>query len=365
MSARTRDPIFVLTGFLGSGKTVLLNGLLKQPGFADSAVIVNEFGEIGLDHLLISTAQENIVLLDAGCLCCAVLGSLKETLADLHHRRARGEVPPFRRVMIETTGLADPGPILQSIMRDPLISHFYRLAGVVCLVDVLHAQAQLDDQPEARAQIAFADRLVVTKTDLSGEEVPERLRKTLRDLNATAEILVASNGEVGAERLLSTDSVADAPPWLAGLPDESSYAAHADHHDHEEGPQRRAGSHLHDTAITSESFWVDHPATWSGLAAWTEVLRRRYGRDLLRCKGLVKVEGLAGPVALHGVQTLFDTRRMASWPGDDRRTRLVLIGRGLDRSALQRTLGWLQVPEGTQPPLDADTLPPDPDSPAS
>ena len=140
MASAEKIPIVVLTGFLGSGKTVLLNALLRQPGFADSAIVVNEFGEVGLDHLLVASAEENIVLLDAGCLCCAVLGSLKETLLDLWHRRAQSQVPPFRRVLVETTGLADPGPIVQSIMRDSVVTHFYRLAGLVCVVDALHGE---------------------------------------------------------------------------------------------------------------------------------------------------------------------------------------------------------------------------------
>ncbi|MCP5328248.1 MAG: GTP-binding protein [Sinobacteraceae bacterium] len=372
MHSTERIPIIVLTGFLGSGKTVLLNALLQQPGFADSAVIVNEFGEIGLDHLLVASAKENIVLLDAGCLCCAVLGSLKETLADLYHRRARTEVPAFKRVLIETTGLADPAPILQSIMRDSLITHSYRLAGLVCLVDALHGEAQLAAHAEAQAQIAYADRIVVTKTDLLGGTCPESLAQRLRELNPGAEQLVASFGQVAATDLLKAGTAQHDLPWLGSLrpaaarpdsngrdshepdsngpsPHQSDLLQHAEHPHHDHG----AG---HDPAIGAVSFLFSGPVTWSGLAAWIEVLRQRHGRDLLRCKGIVNIGG--APVVLHGVQTMFDTRRLAAWPDDEQRSRLVLIGKGLPRRELLASLGWLAAAEGTQPPLDAALAPP-------
>ncbi len=347
MSVPDKIPITLLTGFLGSGKTVLLNALLQQPALADSAVVVNEFGEIGLDHLLVASAKENIVLLDAGCLCCAVLGSLKETLLDLQSRRARGDVPFFRRVLVETTGLADPGPIIQSIMRDSVVSHFYQLGGLVCVVDAIHAKAQLAEHPEAQAQVAYADRIVITKTDRTAATVPAGLRALLRTLNPGADLVVASFGQVAAEALLPPARQADALPWLGRLaPPE---------HAHGGGPH--AHGPVHDPKIGSESFWIDTPVTWSGLAAWIEVMRRRYGRDLLRCKGIVSIAGR--PVVVHGVQTLFDTRRLAAWPDDERRSRLVLIGGGLERRALETSLRWLSAPEGTQPPLDPSATPPE------
>ncbi len=346
MASAEKIPIIVLTGFLGSGKTVLLNALLKQPGFADSAIVVNEFGEIGLDHLLVASAEENIVLLDAGCLCCAVLGSLKETLLDLWHRRARSQVPPFRRVLVETTGLADPGPIIQSIMRDSVVTHFYRLAGLVCALDAVHGEGQLDAHPEARAQVACADRLVVTKTDLLDGACPPALASRVRGLNPDADLLVASHGQLSADALLQTLSGKADLPWLGRL---ATIAAPShDAHD----PQ---AAH-HDPDVGAVSFVIDDPVTWSGLAAWIQALRHRYGRALLRCKGIVNIAG--APVVVHGVQSMFDTRRLPVWPDAERRSRLVLIGKGLERAELEASLGWLGTPEGTQPPLDAASPPP-------
>ena len=368
MASAEKIPIVVLTGFLGSGKTVLLNALLRQPGFADSAIVVNEFGEVGLDHLLVASAEENIVLLDAGCLCCAVLGSLKETLLDLWHRRAQSQVPPFRRVLVETTGLADPGPIVQSIMRDSVVTHFYRLAGLVCVVDALHGVGQREAHDEARSQVAYADRLVVTKTDLLQGDCPPALRSRLRALNPDADIVIASHGQVSAEELLRPGATAAAAelPWLGKLAAQAAQVGQPHDHDHghgdgqgHEGDESHGPDDVHahhDPDVGSVSFVIDDEITWSGLAAWIDVLRHRYGCALLRCKGIVNVAG--APVVVHGVQKLFDTRRLPDWPDAERRSRLVLIGKGLERDALESLLGWLGTPEGTQPPLDASTPPP-------
>jgi G3E family GTPase len=348
MNTLDKIPVFVLTGFLGSGKTALLNAMLKQPRFADSAVVVNEFGEIGLDHLLVESARDNIVLLEAGCLCCEVQGSLKETLADLYQRRAQGTAPAFQRVLIETTGLADPAPILQSIMRDSLVSAFYRLAGLICVVDGLFGQDELVAHAEARAQVAFADILLVTKTDCTAGVCSPALSATLRRLNPMATILVASHGQIDAQALLGDGNCLTGAPWLGDMG-----AVAETGHDH-----GSSHSQLHDAAITTESFWITQPATWAGLAAWTDMARRRYGSDLLRCKGIIAIAGLAGPVVLHGVQSLFDTRRLGEWPDAERRSRLVIIGRNLDLDALAGSTRWLHAPEGTQPPLDPAEIAP-------
>jgi G3E family GTPase len=336
-----RIPIFVLTGFLGSGKTSLLNTLLKDPAFRDTAVIVNEFGDIGLDHLLVASAKENTVLLDAGCLCCAMIDSLKETLADLFHRRARSDLPMFQRVIIETTGLADPVPILHQLTRDPLVSHSYRLRGVLCTIDALFGEDQLSRHAEAMAQAAVADWLIVTKADLRGGPWPAARRRLLRSLNSSATIQEGARLPAG-----DSPSADDAFPWLNDI-----------RQSHDE-PAVGGAFAAHDDAISSESFWLDQPVTWAGLAAWTDWMRQTFGAALLRSKGLMNVAGAKGPVVLHGVRDRFELTRSASWPDQERRSRLVIIGRNLNRAQQAAGLGWLYAEAGAQPPGLFDSPPP-------
>lgn len=316
-------PVMIVTGYLGSGKTTLLNEVLRNAAFADSAVIINEFGEIGLDHLLVTKASENILLTDAGCLCCVTLDSLPETLTDLFGRRARGEVPPFSRVFIETTGLADPAPIIRLLLRHPIVGHFARLQGVVCVVDALHGEKTLSGEREAAAQIAQADRLVISKTDLTGARAQATLTACLGALNSSAEIMLSG---AGAQAIFS--AAAPILPWLDLIEGPAP-------HDHSHGP--------HEGGVGSESFWITAPASWPGLAIWTDWARRRFGERLLRCKGILQLQGQPGGVVLHGVQGQFDTTRLPAWPGGDARSRLVLIGRELDRREIQASLSQLST----------------------
>lgn len=322
VNAAPKYPVFILTGFLGSGKTTLLNAMLRAPGFSDTAVVVNEIGEIGLDHLLVTSANENVVLLGAGCLCCTVIDSLKETLADLYHRRARGTLPPFARIVIETTGLADPAPILQQLMKDSLLSHLFELRGLICIVDAFFGASQLDEHPEARLQAALADRIWVTKTDLTGGQVPLALTNRLRALNpSAAPAAMRPDADVAA----ALAAVGDAP-WLA-LPE------------YLPGPR-------HDASISAHSFWVCDPVSWAGIAAWTAWLQENCRDRLLRCKALFNVRGARGPVLLHGVRTLFETRTLPDWPAPERRSAIVVIGRDLERQILQAGIGRLHTPAG-------------------
>ncbi len=327
---QARMPVAVLTGFLGSGKTTLLNRLLRHPDLHDTAVIVNELGEIGLDHLLVVGGQDNIVLLNAGCLCCAMLDSFKETLADISYKRARGEVPPFARVVVETTGLADPAPILQSLLRDSFLNEHYSLGAVVTTVDAILGDSELDKHPEAMKQAAVADHLIVTKTDMTGGASPPALLARLRTINPTA-VLHERGAELGPDTLFAASKVI--------LP------AHVHAHGH----------HAHD--IHSESFVIEKPVTWSGVGGWIDFAREFFGSGLLRCKGLLEVVGVPGPVLLQGVQTVFASpQRLAAWPDADHRSRLVCITQGIDPDILRRSLTILHAEPGTYRPASLRDL---------
>ena len=328
-------PVTVLTGFLGSGKTTLLNRLLRHPSLADTAVLINEFGEIGLDHLLVERLDGDTVLLNAGCLCCTVRGDLVKALRDLAVRIEQGHA--IRRVVVETTGLADPAPILQTLMSDPLVLYRYRLDGVVTLVDAATGMATLDAQVEAVKQAAVADRLVLTKTDLATPEQVSALWSRLRALNPGAPLLNALHGEIEPEALLdcglydATRKHPDVRRWL----DAEAWAAAQDHHHHHHHDANRHDARIHSFCLT-----FDEPLPWDGLATWLEVLTMTRGESVLRIKGILNLEGEDRPVAIHGVQHLFHPPvKLERWPeGDDRRSRLVFILRDLDRATVEKGL---------------------------
>lgn len=349
-------PVTVLTGFLGSGKTTLLTKLLAHPDFADTAVIVNEFGEVGLDHALVAEGDENVVLLDAGCLCCTVANSLAETLNDLFFRRAKGELPPFRRVIIETTGLADPAPILHLLMRDRVVTPNFRLDGVVTTVDALHGAGQLDAHAEALKQAAVADRLVLTKTDLVTADEAAALRSRLRDLNPGAALLEAVKGALAPGEVLDVGpfdlagKAADVAGWLGAEDDRRDAAGDDRDHDHAEVSR-------HDARIQAFCFRLDGPVSWAGYAAWVDLMRRFRGENLLRVKGVIAIEGSKRPYLVQGVQHVFDRPvRLESWPWTDHEPRLVVIARDLGRAELERSLGALRAPAGTMGPASLDEI---------
>ena len=329
-------PVVVVTGFLGSGKTTLLNRLVRHPGLADTAVIVNEFGEIGIDHLLVESSHENTVLLESGCLCCTVRGDLVDTLGDLAAKRDAGEVPAFARVVIETTGLADPAPVLQTLIGESTVIARYRLAGVVTTVDALHGSGQLDEHRESLNQAAIANVVVMTKTDIAPPDFVAALRARLRRISPAAPILEVVNGNVDPEQLFgffgATDDLSVRLDRIEGA---ATDEANHDHiHDHGGLDVNR-----HDDRIAAISVVRDQPLEWPAVRTWLQSIASLRGADLLRVKGIVNVAGIDAPVVVHGVQHVFDPpRRLDRWPDGDRRTRIVLIARDLDGAGLNAAL---------------------------
>ncbi|MGH6975537.1 MAG: CobW family GTP-binding protein [Stellaceae bacterium] len=324
----TSTPVALVSGFLGSGKTTLLNALLRQPALRNTAVIVNEFGEIGLDHLLIETAFEDAVLLKNGCVCCTVRGDLADTIVSLDARVQRGEIPRFDRVAVETTGLADPAPIIATLLEDAQLAKLVRLDRVVVTVDAMHAVSQLDANYESAKQAALADVLVLTKTDLVTPAARAAVEARLRALNPSAPIVIAVNGAVASERLFAAR--------LTPLRHVADEIDRHDGHGHDDSP----GHLLRHHGIATFALMHDAPVAWPALAAWLEALAAFKGPALLRLKGLANVAGRSGPVALDAVQHLVHPpRELPRWPDADRRTRLVFITRGLDRDAVARSFG--------------------------
>ena len=304
-------PISVITGFLGSGKTTLLSRLLRDPALAHTAVIVNEFGEVGLDHLLLEASDEEVILLEGGCLCCKVRGDLVRTAGELLARRARGDAA-FDRIVIETTGLADPAPILQALMTDREIAHALRLESVIATVDCAAGDATLDAHPASVKQVALADRLILTKADLAE---PGALAERLRRINPSAPQLVARHGAVDGGLLF--DSV-----HQRSAPDDS---------------------HAHSDGVTTFCLRRSEPLHGATLALFLQVLAEHCGAKLLRLKGLVDVvESPGRPALIHGVQHVFHPPAwLDAWPDDDRTTRIVVIAQGLDAEWLQDLLDVL------------------------
>ena len=341
-------PVSILTGFLGAGKTTLLNKLLVDPAMAGMAVIINEFGEIGLDHLLVETADDNIFEMAAGCLCCTIRGDLVDTLIQLIEKRDAGDVMAFDRVVIETTGLADPAPVLHTLMNHPYLLQRFRLEGVITVVDAFNGPDTLDAHEEAVKQVAVADRIVLTKADLltglAGEDQLFDIIGRLRKLNPAARLLEVVR-DVSPERLFNAglyDPKSKSPDvvrWLAAdaydVPERAARGRRRrkhDHHDHHHDVNRhddhiRAFSIANDTAI---SLW--------GFELFLELLRSYHGPNLLRVKGIVKLDDDENrPMVIHGVQHVFHPpARLDAWPDDDHRSRLVFITKDIERGELDK-----------------------------
>ena len=353
---QTRIPVSILTGFLGAGKSTLLNRLLKDPAMKDAAVIINEFGEVGIDHLLVEASSDAVVELSDGCLCCTVRGELVETLAELIDGMQTGKIKPLSRIVIETTGLADPAPVMQSVMGHPAVAQHFDLDGVVTVVDAVNGLPTINAYPEAYKQVAVADRLILTKKTLSDEATISELTQRLRSLNPRATITDGDADEAGSAAMLvnglydPASKIADVGRWLKDemAADDHHHHDHHDHgHHHHHGHGHDHHHHAHDVnrhgaSIRSYSILHDEPIDPMAINMFIDLLRSTHGEKLLRMKAIVALTDRPDkPLVLHGVQSIFHPPvRLPAWPeGSDRKTRLVLITRDLSESYVRDLFG--------------------------
>ncbi|MGD9536521.1 MAG: GTP-binding protein [Alphaproteobacteria bacterium] len=331
-------PVFVVTGFLGSGKTTLLNHMLRHPSLKDAAVLINEFGAVGLDHFLVKKMDENTVLLSSGCLCCTIRDDLKSAILELNSKRERGEVPRYKRMVVETTGLADPTPILFTLMSDTVLRYHYRLGGVITTVDAVNGMEQLDRHVESVRQATVADRIVITKSDLVAPSQVEALKARLMRINPSADYMIGRFGRIDVRRVLRADvydpsrKAAEVKHWL----DLEALKAAAAPHGHDEHPH---DVNRHDEHIRSFVVTIDEPLDWTAFGIWLTMLLHRHGQRVLRVKGILNVKGAAAPVVINGVQhVVHPPMHLAAWPDDERRSRIVFIVDDLDPALIERSL---------------------------
>ena len=361
IEAASRTPVTLLTGFLGSGKTTVLNHIVRQPEMAATAVIINEFGEVGIDHLLVEKATDDVVLMQSGCLCCTIRGDIADTLVNLFVDRAKGRIPGFERVVIETTGLADPAPILHALMQDPIVAERYMVDGVVTTVDAVNGSATLDAQIEAVKQAAVADRLLLTKCDVASDEGRSELEARLAALNPGAPLIEVTGGTVDPGMLFNlglydpTTKTVEVQRWLG-----EDFDTHDDDDGHDEQGHKHHHAHhdvnRHDAHISSFCITREKPVSWTALSGWLDALTQMRGSDLLRIKAIVAIDERPGqPVVLHGVQHLFHPPvLLPEWPSDDHRTRIVFITRDLPRETIEQS--FAAYAEADEPP-DLSPLP--------
>lgn len=321
-------PVFLLTGFLGSGKTTLLSQLVRSPAFADTAVIINEFGEIGLDHLLVGKSDDqDVMLLDSGCLCCVSSSAIQDTLETLYYRRLRGEIPPFARVVVETSGLADPGPIINTLASDPLVARHFRFSGTVTVVDAVHGLATLEQYREAAVQAAVADRIALTKTDLADADAIAGVKAALLQHNPTAPVLPSR--DTASIAMLLFDGLQP-----GHLPDDAGLTAAT-------GSPSVLG-HVLRYGIVSYVWRQSDPIGWEDYARWVRYLQRTLGDHLLRVKGILQWDdGVSRTV--HGVRLLFShPEPLDTAVPDGKMGAVVLIVRDLSSDDIQQAMAQLQ-----------------------
>jgi G3E family GTPase len=321
-------PVHLLTGFLGSGKTTLLNHMLKSPAYADCAVLVNEFGEVGVDHHLIEAVQGDVVLLSSGCVCCTVRGDLAQAILSLHEQRDAGTIPRFKRMVIESTGLADPTPVLSTLMNERVIRHHFHVGSVITTVDAVNASATMERFPEALKQIAVADRIVITKVDLAAPEIEKALRESLGRINALAKVMTSANQPPAANQLLGGECGKD---FTHDVPERAPLGTYRSL------TQAQAASHVR--SVTSFTLDLASQVDWTVFGVWLSLLLHTHGDRVLRVKGLLDVAGTDRPVVVHGVQHLIHPpAHLEAWPAGERRSRLVFITQDLAPEPIRRSL---------------------------
>ncbi|MCB1820248.1 MAG: GTP-binding protein [Candidatus Competibacteraceae bacterium] len=355
-----RIPVTVLTGFLGAGKTTVLNHLVQQPELRRTLVLINEFGEIGLDHLLVAQGRDDVIVaMSSGCLCCTIRGDLVDTLRDAPWRFARGGETWFDRVVIETTGLADPVPILHTLLSDPALAPRYRLSGVIATVDAVNGMDTLERQFESVKQVAVADHLLLTKADLADTDAIERIERRLRAFNPSATITRVLQGAVDSGILdagfydLATEAD-DVRHWLGAEAFDAAASEHLHHDHHGHADHGHAASHhperdvnRHDERVRAVCLTLDKPVTRLLFDLWLDILMHVKGPDLLRVKGIVRIADSAGPLVVHCVQHVFHPPLLLeAWPSDDYRTRLMFITRDIDAAWLRNTLTLFETGDG-------------------
>jgi G3E family GTPase len=354
-------PVTLLTGFLGSGKTTVLNHLVRQPELADALVIINEFGEMALDHMLVAHSTENLVMeMSSGCLCCTVRGDLVKTLREITWRFSRDGQRQFGRVLIETTGLADPAPIIHTLMTHPQIAARYRLDGVIATVDMATGMATLDQHREAIKQAAMADVLVLTKSDLVSNRYSIELFDRLRNINPTATVWSAKNGIIEPQKILylglfNKDTKApDVARWLKeeafvdNASHEHNYESHGDNHLHKHEHEHH-NVNRHDDHIRAFCFSINDPISEELLQEWLDLLMYFLGGNILRVKGILNVDGNPFPLVVHGVQHIFHPPiSLPAWPSEDRRSRMVFITQDVGKEMIEKTFKALRRGEEAQ-----------------
>lgn len=351
MSDAKKIPLSLLTGFLGSGKTTLLNALIEQPAFHNTLVIINEYGEISLDHLLVTHSEEELVVeMSSGCICCSIRGDLQTTLNEVYDRYVTAQGRQFDRVIIETTGLASPIPILHTLMTDAFIANHYFLDSVITTIDAVNGLSTLDQYQEAVQQAAVADHILVTKSDLADKNKLSELTDRLHHLNPGATFDVTVNGNIDGHQLLNTglftatNKHPDVEAWLNAEAVEAHHRQHEhhhhdhDHHHEHEHHDHEHGELHHDDHIRTFCFTLDEPISAQVFEEWLSMFVSFQGERILRMKGIINLEGENRPVVIHGVQHLFHPAIfLPEWPSEDHRTRLVFITKDIEKETVARS----------------------------